>query len=347
MKKKPHPTSPKGRIANSQFQTKNNGEHLFPFGEARSGSSVAIIDLGTNTFNLLIVELNPDKTYTHLFHTKISVKLGEGGINSDFIYPIPFQRGIDALLEYKKIVKKYNVDKVYAFATSAIRGASNGKEFVAKTKQETNYDVQIISGDKEAELIYYGVRSAVKMSNKNSLIIDIGGGSTEFIIANEEKIIWKQSFLLGAARLLEKFNPSNPITDEEIIVLKNYLSNELKPLFEAVKKYSVTELIGSSGSFDSLAEMIAHKFYTPEILDNKTEYTFNIDDCATMYEILIKSTKEERLQMKGLIEMRVDMIVVSSIIVHFIITSFEINKMRLSTYALKEGVLQEIMKGKL
>ena len=307
-------------------------------------SRIAIIDLGTNTFNLLIAEINSNKTYHTLFQTKISVKLGEGGIDKGFIAPAAFLRGIEAIKSYQKIIEKYKVKKVVAIATSAIRSASNGAEFILKIKEESNINVKIISGDKEAELIYLGVRQAVKMNSETSLIIDIGGGSTEFIIANHKQIFWKQSFLLGAARLLEIFNPSDPITDAQIDALIAYLKNKLQPLFAALKKYPVSELIGSSGSFDSLAEMIAFRFYTPKILDDETEFTFNIDDVETIYKSILKSTKAERLQMKGLIEMRVDMIVISNIIVDFIIQSFAIQQMRLSTYSLKEGVLYEMIK---
>lgn len=308
---------------------------------------IAVIDLGTNTFNLLIVEVNFDKTYSTVFQTKISVKLAEGGMNKGFIADIAFNRGIEAFKTHFATTQKYQVDKIYAFATSAIRGASNGVEFVQKAKAETGIDIQVISGDREAELIYYGVRSAVQMTEKASLIIDIGGGSTEFIIANENQILWKQSFLLGAARLLEMFSPSDPIIDSEIDVFTNHLSTELQPLFEAITKYPVKELLGSSGSFDSLAEMIAHRFYTPEILDDKTEFTFDLGQCEEIYNGILKSTNAERLQMKGLVAMRVDMIVVSSIIVNFVIREFGIEKMRLSTYSLKEGVIYEVLHGKL
>ncbi len=307
---------------------------------------IAVIDLGTNTFNLLIAEINPDKSYTNLYQTKLSVKLGEEGINKGFIAPASFQRGINALKIYKETISNYNVEKVFTFATSAIRTATNGIEFTEKVKQETGFEVEIITGDKEAELIYYGVCEAVNLGEELSLIIDIGGGSTEFIIANKDKIFWKQSFLLGASRLLEKFKPSDPITDIEIQQLTDYLNAHLQSLYEAVKLFPITELIGSSGSFDSLAEMIAHRFYTPEILKDKTEYTFNLSDYKVIYENVIKSNKEERTKMKGLIEMRIDMIVISTIIVQFILTSFNIKKMRLSTYSLKEGTLSEIINGK-
>ncbi|MFL5766137.1 MAG: exopolyphosphatase [Bacteroidia bacterium] len=305
---------------------------------------IAVIDLGTNTFNILIVDVAPDKTYQQVFQNKISVKLAEGGINKGFIAPVPFQRGIDAMKEHKIVAEKYDVLKIHAFATSAIRGASNGNDFVERIREETGIVVNVITGDREAELIYYGVRRAAAMTDKNSLIIDIGGGSTEFIIGTKDHIVWKQSFMLGAARLLEMFQLSDPIKPQEISILENYLREELKPLFTAVEKYGVDELIGSSGSFDSLAEMIAWKYYTPEILHGKTEYTFNLGDCEALYNIIIASSNEERLQMKGLVAMRVDMIVVSSIIVNFVIRNFHISKMRLSTYSLKEGVLHEILK---
>jgi len=304
---------------------------------------IAIIDLGTNTFNILLVQVSDDKTCKPIYQTKMPVKLGEGGINSGFIAEIPFQRGIDALIKYNQIISDYKIDKVLAFATSAIRSASNGNDFVKVAKEKAGIEISVISGDREAELIYYGVRSAVSMTNETSLIIDIGGGSTEFIIGNKEKIFWKQSFLLGAARLLEMFNPSDPIKEDEIEVVKGYLRKELKPLFDAVNKYPIQELIGSSGSFDSLAEMIAHRFYTPDILDNKTEYEFKLNDCIAIYDLILKSTKAERLAMKGLVQMRVDMMVISSILVHFVVAEFEIQKMRLSTYSLKEGVLYEFL----
>ncbi len=143
------------------------------------------------------------------------------------------------------------------------------------------------------------------------------------------------------------FPPSDPITDKEISIFTEHLRNELQPLFLAIEKYPVRELLGSSGSFDSLAEMIAHRYYSPDILDDKTEFTFDLEDCEKIYDSILKSTNAERLQMKGLVAMRVDMIVVSSIIVNFVLRSFHIEKMRLSTYSLKEGVIYEALKGKL
>ncbi len=328
---------------------------------------ISILDLGTNTFNIFIAELLPSPSgregwggYTKIYKSKIPVKLGEGGINNNFIEAKPFERGIRALKKHKKTSEKFGAEKIVAFATSAIRSASNGNDFVQQAKEKAGIAVQVISGDREAELIYYGVRMAVQLSEEPSLIIDIGGGSTEFILAGKDKIFWKQSFLLGAARLMEKFKPSDPISNDQIKKIEIYLEENLQSLFQAVDRITHTllpspfgggtgrgfELIGSSGSFDSLAEMIGWHFYNEDALTGKTEYDFNLDDFEKLYQIIIRSTTEERLHMKGLTKMRVDMIVVSAIFVKFILNRLGIKKMRGSKFSLKEGVLWEIMQNK-
>ncbi len=312
---------------------------------------VGILDLGTNTFNVFIAETFPDKTFKKIYKSKISVKLGEGGINNNFIEEKAFERGIRALKKHKKTINEYDVEKTIAFATSAIRSATNGKHFIEVAKEKTGIDIEIISGDKEAELIYYGVRSSVTMCNHPSLIIDIGGGSTEFIISNKNKIIWKQSFLLGVARLLEKFKPSDPIKELEIKKIETYLEEQLQPLFSAVatlhatadSQNTIIELIGSSGSFDSFAEMIAHRFYNINVVKNKKEYNFNLNDCEKIYELILKSTLKERLQMPGLIKMRADMIVISVVFVNYIFRRLKLKEMRLSKYSLKEGILWKLL----
>ncbi|MGZ3932147.1 MAG: Ppx/GppA phosphatase family protein [Bacteroidia bacterium] len=300
-----------------------------------------MIDLGTNTFNLLIVDKEAGGSFKKAHSNRIPVKLGEGAINKGFIAEAPFNRGISALQHYTGIIKEQKVDKVFAFATSAIRSAANGKEFVKAAKEKTGIEVEIIDGDREAELIYFGNRRAVKMSGSPSLIMDIGGGSTEFIIADQQTIFWKQSFLLGAARLLEKIRPSDPITESEIQELNTYLKQELAPLFEAFKKYRPVELIGSSGAFDSIVDMMAGEYET-EALSDKTEYDIDLSGYYPLSQKIISTTLRERHFIKGLIEMRIDMIVISCLFVNFILEEFNIKRLRVSTYSLKEGVLYSL-----
>ena len=304
----------------------------------------AVIDLGTNTFNLLIAERFPNCTFKKIFNTKIAVKLGEGTINSGYIADAPFQRGINALKQFQQYLLDYNVEHSYAFATSAIRSASNGSEFVAQAKKVAGVSISIIDGNEEADLIYYGNRMAVKMNESISLIMDIGGGSTEFILGNEHSILWKQSFLLGAARLLEKFKLSDPITNNETIDFNNYLRSELAPLFEAVQHYKPTELIGSSGAFDSVVDVIAGEFNTEVLNDYHTEYSVDLGHYHLISKKLKESTIKERYHIAGLIDMRVDMIVISILLIDFILKELNLKHMRVSTFSLKEGVISQKLK---
>ncbi len=305
---------------------------------------IAIIDLGTNTFNLMVAEIAANHSYKIIFNTKIAVKLGEGGINTNVITPSPFQRGIDAMQKHLETANRYSVTKIFAFATSAVRSAKNGNDFVAEIKKQTDIEVNIISGEKEAELIYAGVRQALDIGPDKALVMDIGGGSTEFIICNNEQIFWKHSFDLGVSRMYEFFKHSEPVTEFEIQKIDNYLREKLQPLFKAVEQHPIDTLIGSSGSFDTFAEMIFCRFHQEKTLDNKTSYEFNLEDFNKIHNLIIKSNLDERYKMEGLIEMRVDMIVLASLFTNFILREFDIKKMRLSTFALKEGVLSEITK---
>jgi exopolyphosphatase/guanosine-5'-triphosphate,3'-diphosphate pyrophosphatase len=303
---------------------------------------IAVIDCGTNTFNLLVVDLN--KSSFHSVHSsKIPVKLGEGGINHSVINEVPFKRGVDALMQFQEKIKELSVDHTHAFATSAIRDASNGLKFKEEVHRSSGINIHIIDGDKEADLIYMGNKLAVKLTEQPSLIMDIGGGSTEFIIGNKDQIFWKKSYRLGAARLLERFKPSDPITSEEIEQFNAYLNEQLTDLNEAVLKYKPVELIGSSGAFDSVTEMIHGQLNGEPFVKTKTEYEIALPDYATIAEKVIASTIQQRREMKGLVEMRVDMMVVSCLLISFIMNSYQLQKIRVSTYSLKEGALHEIM----
>jgi exopolyphosphatase/guanosine-5'-triphosphate,3'-diphosphate pyrophosphatase len=306
---------------------------------------IAVIDLGTNTFNLLIVEPHEDRTYKIIHNSKLPVKLGKSGIDKKEIRPDAITRGINAFEKHIQITRELQVDKILAFATSAIRSARNGEQFVKMLQQRFSVDVQIISGDREAELIYHGVKQAVPLNHEKVLILDIGGGSNEFIIADAENIHWKKSYPLGIARLLTKFRPSDPISIEEIEFISNYLEERLSDLFEEFRKHKITTLVGASGSFETIASMIraddshfeSETGTFPEAID------IDLTDFENLYQKLVNSTLKDRKQMKGLESMRLEMIVVATLIVKFILQKLKIQRLIQSNFALKEGVVYECM----
>lgn len=308
---------------------------------------VAFIDCGTNTFNLLIVELKNDKNIKTIFSTRVPVKLGDNTINKGYISADSFERGINTLSFFRENINKFEVRKVLAFATSAIRDAKNKDNFINEANLTSEIQLEVIDGDREADLIYYGVKSALTLKKSISLIMDIGGGSIEFILANKNGILWKHSFSIGVARLNQKFIYSDPIQLSEIKLIYNYLNQELYPLFEAAKKYPPYELIGSSGVFESLIELIHFEFNGDKLVDSKIEYPINIDLFLNILKIILNSTLDERLKIKGLINMRIDTIVISCLMIDFILNSFSLSRMRMTTFSLKEGALFEYIEKKI
>lgn len=301
------------------------------------GKPIAVIDLGTNTFHLLIAEGNGYNPSV-LFQTTNPVKLGEGGINKGLILPAAYERGIKAMQEFSEEIAKHNVGEVKAIATSALRSAENGQQFIDEVKAKTGIQIETINGDKEARYIYNGVKAGGCLSGQNSLIIDIGGGSVEFILGNEDNILWKQSFEIGAARLMDKFHQIDPITHDAIDELNNYLEKRLTDMFTAVSPYQINDLIGSSGAFETFAEVIEAAKGNPFDIKSIKHYTFNTDELIGFTDTLIKSSHEERKNTKSIIPVRVDMIVVASLVTRFVMKKLGIYKVSLSTNSLKEGV---------
>lgn len=304
---------------------------------------MAILDFGTNTFNLLIAETTSNKEMNILFAGKEAVRLGKGGITKKIITPEAIERGLTGIENHFKTIKKIGVDKVYSFATSAIRDAENSKEFIQQVYDKFNLYVNIIPGEREAELIYRGVRQSYNIGYKKVLILDIGGGSNEFIIADGEHLYWKHSFDLGMARLLEKFQPADPISDGEIGTLKEYFTKELKPLYDAVELHQPIELIGASGSFETFAAMLQYKFPAKYRRLGKPWLEIDPKDLSLLHETLIHSTIAQRKNMPGMEPVRVEMIGLASIFVQEVLEKCRLGRIIQSDYALKEGVMAEIL----
>jgi exopolyphosphatase/guanosine-5'-triphosphate,3'-diphosphate pyrophosphatase len=304
----------------------------------------AIIDLGTNTFNLLIVDVD-GFAYETVFNEKFAVKLGQGGLMDGVIRDDAAQRGMDALAQHMRTIAQYRCQRTLAFATSAVRSASNGYEFVERIRHELGLEVRIISGDEEAQLIFEGVELAMGGFLEPSLIMDIGGGSTEFIIADSTGICWKRSYDLGISRLLEWLQPSDPLTAKDIIRFNQRLDGEITQVADKCREFGVSALIGSSGSFDSFAEMIWASYGLDKSSKEVISEEIDINDLQNLHRALVTSGSAERRAIKGLVEMRVDTIHLASLMVQWILAEAALPKLILSTYALKEGVLQRIIRG--
>jgi exopolyphosphatase/guanosine-5'-triphosphate,3'-diphosphate pyrophosphatase len=302
--------------------------------------AIAIFDFGTNIFNLLIAE-RKERGFKILYTGKQPVKLGQGGIHSSFLTPDAFERGFAAIQNHMEVIRRFKVEEIRAFATSAIRNAMNGEDFVEEVRAKFGFRTRIISGEREAELIYKGVRQSIRLTRSNVMILDIGGGSNEFIICNQDGICWKQSFELGMARILELFTLSDPITEEEISAIESYFQQGIAPLMEVVNREAPMTLIGASGAFDTFHALIQKR--TGKAPDGMPGRELPMKEYQKLHKILLQSTARERLAMPGMEPVRVEMIVPASIFVSFVLRECRIGQLYHSEFSLKEGVISELL----
>lgn len=303
---------------------------------------LAVIDLGTNTCNLLIADVNSNN-YTILHQSKQLVKLGDNKIKVDEIGQEATERVLQSFQIHKKIIQEFGVDKVRVVATSAVRSAENEIEFLEKISTQTGWVVKVVSGEKEAELIFNGVLLAFQNLENPTVILDIGGGSNELIIANNKEMLWKESRPTGMARVINRFSISDPILPEEIITLQNYFSEEHKNAFHKCAENLVQTLIGCSGAFDTIADLIDEVDPGEK---QRTVQEISMSEFYSVYKILVESTRRQRLLMKGMDSVRVDLIVPAVILIEKLIAETGIVKIIQTDFALREGVLFEMMSQK-
>jgi exopolyphosphatase / guanosine-5'-triphosphate,3'-diphosphate pyrophosphatase len=304
---------------------------------------IAIIDCGTNTFNLLIAEKMEDQLQ-FIFEDKIPVKIGKGGIESRTIVQDAYQRALEAMDRYAASIKQYNVDKVIATSTSAFSSTDNGPVLKQEIFERTGIDVQIISGAAEADYIYRGVTWAYPpVSSHIYLIMDIGGGSTEFILYGADKIYFKESYLLGASRLLEKFKPNDPLSVENINMLEGYFKEVMNDtLIAACQLHPPEILVGSSGFFDTLRKICFYEFQWKNSTGlSDINMPITVNEFNHWYKKMLPMNLEQRINIEGMTSFRAEMMGISMLLVDYIIKECGIGSIINTTYALKEGVLRE------
>jgi len=307
-----------------------------------STRKAAVIDMGTNTFHLLLVEIS-NGDFKTIYKEKIPVKLGQGGINQDQIAQDALKRAYHTLRHFRNLIDGEKIEHIFAFATSAVRNAKNGSEFVQEVKKTLAIDINVISGKQEAQLIYEGIKLSGSLNGQTELMMDIGGGSVEFIIGTSQEAIWKESFEIGGQRLLELFHHHDPILPEEVLRLYSYLEEKLAPLLEAIQQFKPTSLVGASGTFDTLTDI-----YFESMLQCKLtgQHVFELpsEEFHRIHQMLVTMDREERLKIPGMIPMRVDMIVVASTLIDFILRYIPVQSITCSHYALKEGAISTLLK---
>lgn len=289
----------------------------------------AVIDLGTNTFNLIIFRKSSQK-HEVLASFKQPVNLGMGGINENIISPQAIQRATKALTDFVQKCKEYNVEKIKAFGTSAMRGAKNATSFVEDIKNNLDIEIIIIDGQEEASLIYEGVKS-VHDFTANSCIMDIGGGSTEFIFVEQDIVTSKESFDIGVSRIIQKFDLSDPLSKSDIETVIDFFESNSNYNFKNRKS---EHLIGASGSFETYSQLVQKKE-----LDPWRSSLLPFDTFLKQLDYLIHSSLKQRNQNSAIPDYRERMIHVAALKTKWVIETLGIKQCYTSPASLKEGVI--------
>lgn len=224
-----------------------------------------------------------------------------------------------------------------AFGTAALRTASNGNVFVAEVFSKTGLNISLIDGIEEARLIQKGVEWAVPLTEENCLVMDIGGGSVEFIICNKNQLVWSHSFPVGVAVLYKNFQKNDPLLSADIAEIYQFLQQSLTPLRAALLENPTQHLVGASGTFDVIESLV-----TP-IVRSESHAVITVQNCLSVYQDLIGTTINERLTMNHLPPERAEMMAVALVLIKYVLDEFEIDQLTISDFALKEGILREMI----
>ncbi|MBO6522686.1 MAG: Ppx/GppA family phosphatase [Balneolaceae bacterium] len=303
---------------------------------------LAAIDLGTNSFHAVIVDIFPDGSFRKVDDLKEMVQLAKGGLGKR-LADAAFKRGIEALKKIKVLCDSQGVERILAYATSAIREAENGGEFIQKSIDDIGIKINAIPGSMEAELIGYAVQHGVKLNEDPVLMVDIGGGSVEFILGNHEEFFFLTSKKIGVSRMTDIFKPGDPITQEDINKMEAHYAEELNNVEAAVKKNPTKTIVGSSGTMQNIALMIANQKGLPTDV-TLNEFEFSAKDFSKFYADFIKLDSKKRLKVSGLDTKRVDFINTGVVLVNLLINKFGIESFKISTQALREGIIIRYLK---
>jgi exopolyphosphatase/guanosine-5'-triphosphate,3'-diphosphate pyrophosphatase len=309
-------------------------------------SLFASLDLGTNTFRLLIAEVVNVDTLVPVITRRAITRLGEGIYKNASIPAKAIERSLKVLKDFSKTINHYKADKVFAVSTSAARDAKNGKEFIYQVYKQTGIQVRILTGLEEAKLTLKGVFSVVDRAPKRSLMFDIGGGSTELILTEGNNIVKTASIRLGVVHLAENLITTDPPAARELSYLRKYINNSIvlsdftidNRLDKSYRANSMQfPLIGTAGTVTTLAAIDQQmEQYDPLEINN---YKLTRETIENIYHRLNTLPISERRKIPGLEEGREVVIIPGTAMVLEIMDYFRFNKLIVSDAGLLEGIL--------
>ena len=301
---------------------------------------LAGIDIGTLTCRLLIADLTSGHSLKELQSERRILRLGEGVDQTKRLSPAAMDRVIHCLQEWRSVIESYQVEATAVVATSAVRDASNRAEFLARVKAECGLEVELISGEEEARRTLLGIRSGLPIGVTDILALDIGGGSTEFILdrPGQKRIV--RSIDIGVVRLCERLLRHDPPTEEEVRHAREWITRETKTAIAEMAEYRQTTFVGTAGTVTALAAMDQKlPAYEPARIHN---YVLKLDRIQELEQTLLGRSKAARVGLPGLEKNREEVIAAGAIIVRTIMETLGKKECLVSDLGLRAGLLIQL-----
>ena len=308
---------------------------------------IAAIDLGTNSLHMVVVQINATlPAFTIIEREKETVRLGDRDPKTGDLKPEVMARAIATLQRFQEIARSLKVEQIIAVATSAVREAPNGREFLKKIVHEVNLHVDLISGPEEARRIYLGVLSGMEFHNQPHIIMDIGGGSTELILGDGDEPRFLSSTKVGAVRLTGEFVTSDPISNSEFNYLQAYIRGRMERAVDDLqgnlKPDEKPRMVGTSGTIETLAEIHACETLG-EAPSPLTGYELSFADLQALVNRLRKLSYSERLEIKGMSDRRSEIIIAGALILQETMSMLGMESLTICSRALREGAIVDWM----
>jgi len=297
---------------------------------------IAALDVGSNSFHLIVVQVTSTGHFEVLDRAKEMVRLGEGSLRSGIIPPAVFKRGLEALATLRRLADRHQPDALVAIATSAVREAQNGGEFVRAARDEVGVDIQVVRGQEEARLIYLGARGSLDLDGKRTVLFDLGGGSMEVILADARELYFADSLKMGVIRVTEEWGASEPPTAREISTLRDRLRRLMEPVIARVRSMGFDFVSMSSGTASALAAMIAR-----EDGGGGSARKLTVKALADVEKKLAEMTHEQRTKLPGVDARRADTILAGAIVLRTALELTGADEAVVSETALREGIVAD------
>jgi exopolyphosphatase / guanosine-5'-triphosphate,3'-diphosphate pyrophosphatase len=296
------------------------------------------MDLGTNSFHLLVADVHADGHLDPLVREKEMLRLGDVVSRHGYIPPAAADQAVATVRRFRMLADAAGASETLAKATSAIRRAANGAELVDRIREETGVAVDVIGGHEEARLIFGAIRASVVLDPAPAVCFDLGGGSLEIMVGDARGMQWATSLPLGVARLTAELVRSDPLSKRDRRALHDRIVEELAPARQEVETFAPKLAVGSSGTLECLAQMVAAR-RDEEPPSSLNQLTITRDELEPLHKEILGASESERLRMDGLDARRVDLVVAGSMFLTIAMEEFGLESLTISEWALREGIV--------